>query len=238
MKKFNFILAMLFTTGFAMAQNNDASITQIGDVHDATISQGGDLNKAYVKQTADLGREGSDLGEATVTQQGLRNLVRLEQRAFYGDAYAKIIQWGDDNKVYGVSEDKSFYQNHGFNSLDVYMEGDRNTLKTLYSEAQKNDNNFELKVIGDDNTTKMSQHFGLADVDVDGDWNDVTVEQKSGQPSDMVTRLDFNDADIDILGNLNLVDVFQNDLNNTAIVDIKGSSNEAFITQTGSQVYP
>lgn len=225
MKKLNIlIIAFLFSAGMAFAQSNDATIDQIGDDHEATINQAGGQNQAYIEQTADAGREGDDVGNATVTQQGDENYVDLRQRSFFGDSEASILQIGNENSVHGTNENNPFYQNHGLNIIDVVMDGDRNTLYSLRGEAQKNVNTFELDILGSDNEVGMAQEGGLGFVDIDGDFNDVTLWQHARGGG-------LETANIDIAGDQNNVDVSQEGGNNTASVNVSGSWNDATITQ-------
>jgi hypothetical protein len=218
--------ALLFTAGSAFAQSNDASIDQVGDDHDATISQTGATNTAYVEQTADAGREGADVGTATVTQTGDENYVNLRQRSFYGDSEATITQLGSGNSVRGTSESSEFLQNHGLNVVDVMMAGDDNTLYSLASEAQKNVNTFLLDILGNENTVGMKQHFGNGDVDIDGDANTVTLSQHANN------NLNAHSAIVDILGSENMIDVSQTGYSQTATVDVTGSFNTSTVTQS------
>ncbi|MEX0661825.1 MAG: curlin repeat-containing protein [Balneolaceae bacterium] len=214
-----FITALLFTVGTAFAQSNDASIDQVGDDHEATITQVGATNSASVEQTADAGREGDDIGTATVDQDGTGNVVGLRQRAFYGDAEATITQIGDNNRV------DDFYQNHGLNLLDVSMTGNDNVLYGTQGESQKNANSLLLSVIGNSNDMGTFQHYGSAEVNIDGDYNEVLLSQRSSHSSTEQT------ANIDLIGSDNFVDVTQTGESHTANVDVSGSFNSATITQ-------
>jgi len=219
--------ALLFTAGSAFAQTNDASIDQVGDDHEATISQAGAMNAAYVTQTADAGREGADVGSATVTQTGADNYVNLNQRSFFGDSEATITQLGDGNSVRGSSLGSAFMQNHGLNVIDVMMDGDDNTLYSLVgSAAQKNVNTLLLDILGDANSVGLFQHFGFADVDIEGSSNSVVLDQKSG------ANATAQSAIVDILGSDNMVNVYQRGDSHTAAVDVTGSFNTATIMQS------
>ena len=226
MKKLSILLvAFLFTAGMAFAQNNDASIDQVGDNHDATITQIGAMNSALVLQTADDGREGSDVATATIEQEGTGNVAGLRQRAFYGNAQATIVQVGDNNRVEGPNEGTNFYQNHGLNVLDVNMNGDDNVLYGLQGEGQKNANSLLVSIYGNSNEVGSFQHYGSADINIDGDLNEVLLSQRSSHPSTEQT------ANIDLLGSDNFVDVFQTGDSHTATVDVMGSNNSAEISQ-------
>jgi hypothetical protein len=225
MKKLTTLLvAMLFTAGMAFAQSNDATIDQVGDDHESTITQVGSLNGAYVEQTADAGREGADVGTATIEQTGSENSVNLRQRAFYGDAEADIVQLGDRNRVEGAAPGNDFLQNHGLNIIDVYMDGDDNVLYSLRSESQKNTNELYLDILGNDNSVGMEQETGYGDISIDGNLNTVTLSQLGNNSA-------YNTAMVDILGNENGVSVTQTMDSNTAAVNVNGSFNSATVTQ-------
>lgn len=217
--------ALLFTAGSAFAQTNDASIDQVGDDHEATITQAGSMNMAYVEQTADAGREGADVGTATVSQTGDENYVNLRQRSFFGDSEATITQLGDGNSVQGTSAASAFLQNHGLNVIDVRMEGDDNTLYSLRGEAQKNVNTLLLDILGDGNSVGLLQEFGFGDVDIEGSSNSVVLDQKSS------SNATAQSAHVDIMGSDNMVDVYQRGGSHMADVDMTGSFNSASITQ-------
>jgi len=234
MKKLGFLYAMMFVVSLAMAQTNDASIQQTGDDHEALIQQIGSLNKSYVVQ--EDGSEGNNPGtvaKADILQQGDENYVNVRQRAFYGNqnSTANITQIGDNNSVRGVNEGEQWFQNQTGGLLDVYMEGDGNTLRSLAGEAQKNNNSLELVIYGGINDVAAVQEFGNATIDIDGDDNDVVLKQKSFANFDAAK---YNNADIDIVGSFNDVTVDQMNNANNAVVDILGSSNVASIIQTGN----
>lgn len=225
MKKLTTLITiMLFAVGMAFAQTNDATIDQIGDDHESTITQVGSLNGAYVEQTADAGREGADVGTATIEQTGSENSVNLRQRAFYGDAEADIVQLGDRNRVEGTAPGNDFLQNHGLNIVDVYMEGDDNVLSSLRAEAQKNANEFYLDIVGSDNSVAMQQETGYGDVNIAGDLNNVTLSQLGNNAA-------YNTGLVDIIGNENMVSVTQTMDSNSAAVNVNGSFNSATVTQ-------
>ncbi|MCA1807571.1 MAG: hypothetical protein LC687_06970 [Actinobacteria bacterium] len=227
MKKLTTLLvAMLFTAGMAFAQSNDATIDQVGDDHEAMIEQIGFSNMAYVDQTDGGGASNGD-AYADILQQGDENYVNLNQRAFFGfpdESDATITQIGNRNRVEGTSATSAFYQNQPGGVVEVYMEGDDNRLYSLRGEAQKNKNEFFLDIIGSDNTVGMEQEGGSGDVDIDGDLNTVTVSQLGNNTV-------FNTATVDILGNENGVSVTQTMDSNSAAVNVDGSFNSATITQ-------
>ncbi|MEX0722712.1 MAG: hypothetical protein WD053_02480 [Gracilimonas sp.] len=226
MKKLTTLLvAILFTGGMAIAQSNNATVDQTGDDHEVTISQVGTLNSSNIDQTADAGRFGDDVAEATITQEGASNEVNLSQRAFYGDAEASITQLGDGNRVEGTAQGEDFRQNHGLNIIDVFMQGNDNVLSGSQSEAQKNVNSLYVDMLGNSNTMNTFQHYGYADVILDGDNNIVDLSQRSNHPSTSQT------AYIDVFGSDNSASVMQTGQSHTANVNVTGNSNTSSITQ-------
>ena len=227
MKKLTTLLFVLvFASSMAFAQNNDASVDQTGDDHEAEIEQIGSTNTAYVDQTDGGGGSSGD-AFADISQEGDNNNVNLDQRAFYGfpdESHANITQIGDNNSVEGTSETSAFYQNQPGGVLEVYMEGDYNTLYSLRGEAQKNKNEFFLDIVGNENNVGMEQETGSGDVDIEGDWNTVTLSQLGNNAA-------YNTATVDILGSDNGVSVTQTMDSNTASVNVSGSYNSATITQ-------
>ena len=217
------LFVLVFATGMAFAQNNDATISQVGNDHEADITQAGATNEAYVTQNAN----GSpDEAWAMIVQSGAENLVRLQQTSFYSGSNADITQIGNRNKVHGVTESDPFLQSNGGGLVDVRMEGDDNVLSSLRGEAQKNQNNsFELDILGSDNEVGMMQEYGAAETNIEGDLNNVLVNQKSG-------GFDFSESTVDILGSDNYVNVYQRGALNHSSVDVNGSFNSATVTQT------
>ena len=220
--------AFVFMTGMAFAQDNDASITQTGDDHDATIAQIGQMNEAYVDQT-DGGGASTGNAVADITQEGDQNLVNLRQASFFGNSNADITQIGDGNSIRGLTEDDAFLQSNGGGLVDVRMEGNNNTLYTLRGEAQKNDNVFKLDILGSENEVGLNQEFGEGYVDIAGNTNEVILDQEAG--ANYATSL-YNFAEVDIIGDTNMVDISQRSTANTAGVSVMGNSNTATITQS------
>ncbi|WP_165779083.1 hypothetical protein [Rhodohalobacter barkolensis] len=225
MKKLSILtVAFLFTAGMAFAQSNEATIDQEGEDHEAMIEQIGFSNMAYVDQT-----DGGSNGDATadISQEGDNNYVNILQRAFFGfpdESVATITQIGDNNRIEGTSETSAFYQNQPGGILDVSMVGNDNLLYSLRGEAQKNNNEFFLDIIGSDNTVGMEQESGIGDVDIEGDLNSVMLSQLGNNSA-------FNTAMVDIMGNENGVSVTQTMDSNSAVVNVTGSFNSATITQ-------
>ena len=227
MKKLTTLLVAFFVTaGMAFAQSNIATIDQVGDDHEAMIEQIGFSNSAYVDQTDGGGGSNGD-AFADISQQGDENSVNLLQRAFYGfpaESYATITQIGNNNSVEGTSATSAFYQNQPGGILEVYMEGNDNTLYSLRGEAQKNKNEFFLDIIGSANSVGMQQEGGSGDVYIEGDFNTVMLSQLGNNSA-------FNTATVDVLGNENGVSVTQTMDSNSAAVNVTGSFNSATITQ-------
>lgn len=232
-KLFVFLGVLAMSAGVVFAQGNDASIDQTGDDHEAVIEQIGSMNESYVVQTDGSETNNPTVAVANVYQEGTGNHVNLNQRAFYGwmNSTAFVEQIGDNNTVRGMNEGDDWYQNQTGGLLDVYMEGNNNTLRSLRGEAQKNRNYLELSILGSDNDVAAAQEGGSATVDIEGGENNVTLWQVgSGMGVDETL---FNYADVDVIGSSNIVDVHQTSNSNNAVVDVLGSSNTATVTQSG-----
>ena len=228
-----FALALVFTAGMAFAQNNSSTIDQVGNGHAATITQTGDQNSSELTQDILSGPAESKYGgDATVIQTGDRNTSKLTQNTFYNDHDATIEQVGDDNYSEIVGS-------NGGGEADVYMEGDGNALNSLFPETQKNDNDFDLNIVGGSNTVGLFQEFGDGTVDITGDGNEVLLRQHAGGAN--YDPLDYDQATITVNGSDNMIDVNQDGgagargLNNTATVDLlNGSSlNTVEVDQAG-----
>ena len=246
MKKFlTLAFALVFSTGIAFAQSNSSSINQVGNGNDATVDQAGSQNASVIEQSAQ-GTSGGQAVSATaaVTQTGADNVSLLDQGAFFGNSEAIITQIGDQNSVYGTSSSNAFKQSNGGGIADVYMEGDQNTLYSLRSEAQKNDNTFDLDILGSRNDVGMTQEFGDGTVDVTGDDNDIELRQLAGAN---YQTSNYHTATIKIggngsTGNLNTVLVDQASIsggtggvNNGATVKVlRGDLNTVGVQQFGS----
>ncbi|PWD97809.1 curlin repeat-containing protein [Marinilabilia rubra] len=232
MKKLFLIVGVLaMSAGVVFAQGNDASIDQTGDDHSATIEQVGSMNESFVVQTEGTETPDGTVAVADIYQEGDANYVNLNQRAFYGsvNSEALIDQVGDDNTVMGVNEGDAWYQNQTGGLLDVWMKGDRNTLRSLRTEAQKNKNYLTLDIEGSDNDVAAAQEFGDADIDITGGENTVSLWQMAGANFDETL---FNTADVDVVGDVNTINVSQVSTSNNAVVDIMGDNNSATVTQT------
>ena len=228
MKKLSIlIVAFLFTAGMAFAQNNDATIDQLGDDLDASINQIGELNKAFVDQTdgSDRNPASSAYANADIEQIGDENYVNLVQSAYFlDDSFAEIQQIGNRNIVEGTSAESAWLQSNGGGLLDVAMVGDDNRLYSLRSEAQKNSNELILDILGNDNLVGAAQESGKGTVLIEGDLNNVTLSQIGNNAA-------FNTAYVDIFGTDNGVSVTQTLSSNSATVNVIGDSNSSTINQ-------
>lgn len=239
--------ALVFLTGTAFAQDNSSSVTQEGDGHAATVTQVGADNASVISQFEDgtlIGQPGDPSASATVSQTGNDNVSLLDQNAFFGNSDATITQIGDDNY-------SNLQTQNGGGVADVFMEGDGNELVSWrfrdrrdFGANQKNDNEFDLDILGDDNTVAMTQEFAFGDVDVTGAGNEVNLRQLSGANG---ATADFHSARIVIggdgsTGNLNAVTVNQasesggtGGVNNGATVKVlRGDANTVEAAQFGS----
>lgn len=235
MKKLTTLLFVLvFASSMAFAQNNDATVDQTGNDHEASISQMGQMNEAYLDQTDGGGGSSGD-ATADIEQDGEGNYVNLSQRAFYGfpdESHATIVQVGDNNSVEGTSGSEAFYQNQPGGVLDVTMVGDKNTLYSLRTEAQKNGNEFLLGITGDENMVGIEQENASGDVDITGDGNDVTLSQFAYGAA--FNPAEYNEATVDQFGDDNTADIHQRGVDNSASQWVAGNTNTVTQTQHSS----
>jgi hypothetical protein len=244
-KLFTLAFALVFSTGIAFGQSNSSSVNQAGNGNGATVNQAGSQNASVIDQFAQGTAGGQAVAAtATITQTGADNMSLLDQSAFFGNSEATITQIGDQNNVYGTSSSNAFKQSNGGGVADVYMEGDQNTLYSLRGEAQKNDNMFDLDILGSGNDVGMTQEFGDGTVNVTGDDNDVELRQLAGANYQLSN---YHTATIKIggngsTGNSNTVLVDQEKLtggtggvNNGATVKVlRGDLNTVDVQQFGS----
>ena len=239
--------ALVFVAGVSFAQDNRSSIEQEGNAHSATVAQTGADNASDISQSEEgtlIGQSGDPAATATVTQTGNDNVNSLDQNAYYGNSEATITQIGDDNY-------SNLQTQNGGGLATVTMEGDGNELVSWrfrdrrdFGANQKNYNEFDLNILGDDNAVAMTQEYAFGDVDVTGAENEVNLRQLSNANG---TTADFHSANIVIGGNgstgdLNTVTVNQaseqggtGGVNNGATVKVlRGDANTVEATQFGS----
>ena len=198
-KVFTFMFALVFMTGVAFAQSNDASVDQSGDDNDATIEQIGSQNQADLIQrnfgssghVADIFQDGSQNTADVLSQGGVgTNTVDLDQLGtgnettiaqLWGQNAAEVMQDGSDNVV-NLQHRGSFQS-----SADIVQGGDRNSAVILdvgQTGSNPNTNNDAIvSQTGDDNSVFIAQGvFGgasesVADFTQDGDGNYFETKQ-------------------------------------------------------------
>jgi len=242
------IAAFLFTTGMAFAQNNDATSTQNGNDNEVTISQIGNLNVATSTQTGNgseitieqTGSENNAIanhkGNGSIDQ--LQNGMNNDAQAFASsNATISQTQLGDDNVALvgvtrgplnqrsAVTQFQDGYRNHA----EVEIRQGNGRINTILQSQIGNDNSALIQDLGNVNNITQIQ---------EGDNNSSTVGNVGNPQLGGMTVLtdqygDNNTATV--YGSQNaFADIFQTgDMNVASIVQTAGS-DMATITQTGN----
>lgn len=262
MKKLSFILAMVFTASFAMAQHV-STVLETGDDNSAIITQGfdgaglampgnisyvdqiGDDNDAVVDQTNNgFGGQNHD---SKILQTGNENAADVEQRNATGNAFVK--QDGDGN-IANVLEVGNFDLAHpaaGLAPYDAYVlqDGDDNTVNmSIYGDRsasaaiQKGDDNKITQELGQAVGEKVYQSSAYANQE--GDRNEA-MQVMEGQGFAGNIDVLFDRERIWQKGDDNYASQLQKDdglvtiyTTNYAEVKQTGDNNDSWQTQTGS----
>lgn len=183
------IILILLSTGLVFAQNNEASVDQIGDdnvatatqtglSHDATIEQLGDDNNSTITQTFEsnngTNRQFGNDNLSTTVQAGNSNQSWTVQGWYNEDAahdnISSVTQNGNDNYTVAYT----FYGN--FNSVSVNQESTDNVAYVMQGWSNPddyvNDNNAIISQFSSDNDARIFQY--------NGDNNTATVTQQGG----------------------------------------------------------
>jgi minor curlin subunit len=246
MKKLSTLLvAFLFTTGMAFAQDNDATTNQDGDNLEATIEQvGGAHNVAtqdqfglnnilgiyqsgnhnVATQTQDSRETGSydPDNEAYIDQSGDWNEATQNQDTGSQRNFADIDQSGDWNEA-----TQSQY-GQGFDAI-VDQSGDHN-----YAIQTQDGNAFSAEILqsGSHNWASQTQdgQRNIAEIEQSGDHNEATQEQFGSQSHPL-------DGELNILqtGNFNVAFQYQDNTETGSFATTyqSGSNNFAEQNQVG-----
>lgn len=212
MKKLTTItIALLFATGSAYAQNNDASTTQTGDDNDALVEQVG------ISNVADVSQDG-DNNEATV-QQGEFGANNVQSNY----AEASISQVGSENEA-AVNQRQGWSGGSAVSIHSIEQDGLRNTgLLTTFNGG----NEGSVTQLGNDNYANGRQAGSGHDLDIyqEGSDNEARINQLSGASG--------NSADIAQRGSDNYGLVEQSSTSgNRAGQWVAGDDNTVIQTQT------
>lgn len=257
MKKFSFILAMVFAASFAMAQHV-STVGQNGVGNTATVDQAGlvgnnsDVNMAGNNNTADVdqinGGFAGDNHAAKISITGNSNIADIDQQLqAAGDAI--ITQIGNGNHAY-VTENGNFNMDHpsspapGYDAY-VLQDGNLNTVNmsifgtnSAAFASQDGDNNTITQTLGEAVGHKVqASHVYAAQV---GNGN-TAIQYTEGEgfaggitAIDEVERIEQN-------GNGNWAQQRQYDdllpaQHNYAFVDQDGNTNASIQNQTGQSL--
>jgi hypothetical protein len=204
-KLMTLLFVLVFAGSTAFAQNNDATVDQIGYDNDAEVEQIGLDNEVTLEQVHNhlLGTRG--INDADVKQTGNTNIADIYQR------------------------NRGQYAASGFNNnLDLIQDGNLNTAITYQAIARGND--IKLDQFGDGNFADIYQHqggklsgYGSASRTVqDGEGNELYIDMGN-----------FNDAGITQDGNFNLADIKQNSFSSDNVQLMQeGDDHEVLLIQS------
>jgi hypothetical protein len=225
-KLFMIAFALVFSTGIALAQDNDASIDTDGDRNDAAITQKLDASSS----------------EASITQDGDANTGDITQQ--YGQYHeAMLEQVGDRNSA-------TLTQDNTNTHADLYQEGDGNTIMAfqrsrLFGGPGVSITDLEVDQIGNGNFVDVDMDAesptgesktNVADLDQEGDRNTIMLEQDR---SDVASNAGngLNSATISQVGNGNYTNASQDGRGHALEQSVMGDRNDLYSTQTGRFAY-
>ncbi|UJP65720.1 hypothetical protein [Mongoliitalea daihaiensis] len=259
MKKLNLFAALLFSGSVAIAQSNDANVSQEGNNHQATVVQTGSQNSSSVAITGGSGSEvevtqiganntASFLGRQNVQglqyQEGDRNFASAGQgsQVFAGGSIIEQIQIGNDNRATTAHWTQP-------TNIRVYQTqiGDRNT-----ADARRlrgfNITEITQTQVGNDNTallnpTGSSQYYadgGFVRQLQTGDYNYASINRAQGAGSIGGTFIqeqvgNLNRSTINSTRNTILGETIQIGDENVALINQFDRDNSAAIRQQGDE---
>ncbi len=247
--------ALLFTTGAAFAQSNDATVDQVGNQNEVTITQvyqaggSGDDNEAFATQTGDnnaatgLNQRGAG-NWYEIVQTGDNNLVDRypNQGSTQGgsyDGYISIKQLNDDNKVWDADQAGSE------NSLTVTQRGgDIVNVEAQISPEGGVGNTIVIDQFGGGNAVGEFSSNGSGAYQ-EGEENSMDITQEGGAKAGIAsvyvsgaTEKFFRSTveggqGLIQLGDDNMLNIDQDGASTVGFVIQKGDMNEASVYQTG-----
>ncbi|MFP8488069.1 hypothetical protein ACKGJO_03135 [Gracilimonas sp. Q87] len=230
------LAAVLFTTGMAFAQSNQATINQIGDDHVATVQQDNGIgNQATVDQEAVDQIFSTDPAEdnyAFVQQiNGNYNRVDLDQGG-NGD-YADVRQNGYRNEADMMQKgpnDTDHYatlvQTGNYNTVDMFQDHNDNATFTAVQTGNNND------ILSNQNGGTSFSTL-LMDFIQTGNRNSIDARQNQGAATALIYQLnsDDNSAITRQTGGGHWLRVDQYSDNNTANITQTGTNNTSTVYQ-------
>jgi len=247
MKKLSTLLiALFFTAGMAFAQNNEATIEQLGNGYEGTINQLGDGNSAeliqgmpgwdqpnmkkvgLIEQTGDKNnanvKQKSHRSDVEVLQTGNLNIANVDVGMRTGGGAivtARVTQIGDGNSATQDHVGSGYKPNKNYDFLSITQEGDNNAA-TQYQRTNYYESSAVIVQKGDGNTASQEQERNMVgDILQDGDGNTAVMIQEG--------KVGF--AKIHQDGDFNDVSIKSWSDNNNAVVNQTGNSNNATVIQ-------
>ena len=254
--------ALVFMAGTALAQSNDASVSQTGNDLTATVDQSGNDGDVDVDQAGDF-------LEADVEQGGLLNETKVVQSGGRVNFPSQVTvdQFGDENEVFinqgGDGNIATAFQEAGTsNNLIQISTETLGTTQTGFSNraAAEQIGGTESSEIfidqrGDGNNTFDSESAASALQDGEMGSTINILERRAGtfSTTDVVQRNgESNTATVDVFGGNDAVDILQDNVTNSLVevtqsalgqndmgghygkvTQMNGDMNQAFLTQTG-----
>lgn len=234
------LVAVFFMTGMVVAQNTSTT-TQTGDGNNATVDQQGSDHESIIEQQAHSSGDLDDGNTVVVNQNsGINNFSDVLQ----GNAPALNAETYVDQV--GSNNDFSIKQAGGSNWADIDQEGNGNIIgnyKNYSGRAvqingnvigQADKNFLEVDQLGDNNKLGVWQdHYADAKIEQNGNLNETNVKQTSAKYGEL------NEADVEINGNENITEVYQEGDGNDANMQVGhpsyvSSENNITITQDGN----
>jgi hypothetical protein len=211
-----FAFALVFLTGAAFAQSNDASINNaLGDNNEALIEQAGTMNDGSIY----LGQ--SNRNDVTIDQAGTSNQARFEFR-------------GDRNEVMGVQDGTENQMFVNFRGTGPGPQGAGASRSDFYFEQAGEGNMISGGIVGDQNEGDVRQSgvdnellgggglYSAEGIMIDGDDNYLRVRQLGTA----------NQGLVDVAGNDNQLRLSQDGSGHYGEILINGSGNDHEIIQS------
>lgn len=222
-----FAFALVFLAGTAFAQDNEAIVNQVGSDIDADVTQTGNENFFQLDQSEDWITGHS----ATITQIGDQNYGAITTQN--GGGIADVEMHGDRNQLlnFNLDAESAANQKNSLNEFGLFIEGSYN-LVGMDQEFGIGD----VSIDGNENSVALKQRssanyqvedFFTAEINVDGSYNEVRVQQgpnfgSSGIGSsaqvDLVNGSDWNTVDLKQTGEFQSATVYVDGVNNNAAI--------------------
>jgi len=211
----------------AYAEDNEATITQVGTRNAAVLNQGvgNDANSS----------SSADNNTGTISQDGNRNVAAPGQGTYGGEAVDNVLdinQVGDENFAVASQAIQSAYAKDNNSDIDQYGDGNiANTYQGFGTNGDARSNFAKSYQDGDDNESYITQGGGPSGLGL--------TAAPSGYSANNQARIFQGDggfaadnyAEISQLGTFHTARVEQLGTNHQADVDQAGSTNDATITQ-------